>query len=258
MISLGIIIVDYQSDPLLDEAISSIRSSQVQFKFKIVVVENCPIKHRLDSPQDSEIQFLPQRGNLGFARAVNLARYQLSTPYLLVMNPDTRLLPETLSTLYGYLEKHKNVGLVVPKLISPNRSLQFSARRFYDFPTVLFRRTFLGRIFPNHPIIRRHLMADWDHNDVREIDWALGACMMIRAEAVGEAVFDSRFFLYFEDVDLCLRLRKAGWRVVYHPQAVAIHDHRQSSRKKLLSRANYEHLLSWIKFVLKHRSISGV
>ncbi|MEK7307338.1 MAG: glycosyltransferase, partial [Nitrospirota bacterium] len=99
---------------------------------------------------------------------------------------------------------------------------------------------------------------DWDHMTIREIDWALGACMMIRTEAVPDEVFDPRFFLYFEDVDLCLRLKKAGWKVVYHPEAAAVHEHRQKSRKNPFSRANYEHFKSWVKFILKYRNISGI
>ena len=82
--------------------------------------------------------------------------------------------------------------------------------------------------------------------------------MLIRSKAAGEEVFDPRFFLYFEDVDLCLRLKKAGWKVVYHPEALAIHEHRQESRKNPFSRANYEHFKSWIKFILKYRNISGI
>lgn len=98
-------------------------------------------------------------------------------------------------------------------------------------------------------------MKDWGHASIQEIDWALGACMLIREKAVGAEIFDPRFFLYFEDVDLCFRLKKAGWKVMYHPEAIAIHHHRQKSRTSFFSRSNFAHLVSWIKFMAKHKSI---
>lgn len=257
MNDVGVIIVDYRSDPLLERAFEGISASVSSLSVEVIVVENNPTGPRPDTPKGLNVRFLRQKENLGFARAVNLARRRTEAPYFLLVNPDVYLFPETLAILYRYLEGHKEVGIVVPKLIGPNGNVQYSAREFYNLPAILLRRTFLCRFFPNHPVLRRHLMADWDHNDIREVDWALGACMMIRAEAVGDEIFDPRFFLYFEDVDLCVRMKKAGWKVVYHPEAKAIHEHRQRSRRFPFSRANLSHFVSWIKFVLKHRRISG-
>jgi len=118
---------------------------------------------------------------------------------------------------------------------------------------LLFRRTPLGKVFPNHRIIRKHLMMDWDHREPREVDWGLGACMLLRKEALGgQDIFDGRFFLYFEDVDLCLRLKEEGWKVVYYPEAVMIHSHLRHSARGVLNREKWEHLKSLIKFYFKH------
>lgn len=257
MNSVGVIIVDYRSDPALDRALNALSSIQSP-DLSIVIVENDPKRSRVNFPGNLKIEFLRSEVNLGFGRAVNLARRRLRTPYVFLLNPDVILFPETLSVLLDYMEKHPDVGIAVPKLLEKDGSLQPSARTFYNMSDILFRRTFLGKFFPNHSSLKRHLMTDWDHGSIREIDWALGACMLIREKAVGEEIFDPRFFLYFEDVDLCLRLKKAGWKVMYHPEAVAIHEHRQKSRKSFFSRANYEHFISWMKFVIKHKGISGV
>ena len=97
-------------------------------------------------------------------------------------------------------------------------------------------------------------MMDWDHADTREVDWVLGGAMMLRRDAIPKGnVMDERFFLYFEDVDLCLRLQKAGWKVMYYPDAVMVHHHQRASAKKIWNRAKFEHLKSWIKFSWKHR-----
>lgn len=258
MNDIGIIVIDYQSDPLLDQALMALANSALSSTFKVVVVENRPRRIHRDIPKNIDIQFLTQKKNLGFGRAVNLARRQLHAPYLFILNPDVQVFQNTISILHDFMKKNSQVGLVVPKLLDPKGNVQASARKFYDLPTIFCRRSFLGKLFPDHQRLRDHIMADWDHMTIREIDWALGACMMIRTEAVPDEVFDPRFFLYFEDVDLCLRLKKAGWKVVYHPEAAAVHEHRQKSRKNPFSRANYEHFKSWVKFILKYRNISGI
>ncbi len=253
IIDIGVIIVDYRSDPLVEKVLTTLSQSNVK-PSKVLIVENLPIASRASSPENLDVQYLRQEHNMGFGRAINIARKTLQSSYIFILNPDIELYPKTLSVLYQYMNNHPDIGLIVPKLLDSNKKLQYSARKFYDLQTVLFRRTHLGRLFPNHPVLKKHLMLDWDHNSIQEIDWALGACMLIRAEAVADEIFDPRFFLYFEDVDLCLRLKKNGWKVVYHPEAVAIHAHRQKSRKSFFSRENYEHFVSWIKFMLKYKS----
>jgi GT2 family glycosyltransferase len=154
--------------------------------------------------------------------------------------------------LRDHLDAHPDVGLVAPRLINPDGTLQLSCRAHYTMATYALRRTPLRLLFPDHPVVRRHLMADWDHAEVREVDWVLGAAMMLRREALGDAVMDERYFIYFEDVDLCLRLQREGWKVVYQPGAVMVHHHRRASADGLLNRRKYEHFKSWVKFNLKH------
>jgi len=257
MTDIGVIIVDYQSDPLLDEALTALSESSSIDRLKVVVIENKPSGEHGKPPNNLDIQFFSQEENLGFGRAVNLARRMLKTPFFFVLNPDVQIFPDTLSVLHEHILSHPEIGVVVPKLLNTDGSVQLSVRTFYSLSIILFRKSFLGKLYPNHTSLRKHLMADWDHASIKEIDWALGACMLIRAEAVGKEIFDPRFFLYFEDVDLCLRLKKTGWKVVYHPEAVAIHAHRQKSRKVFFSRANFEHFKSWIKFMLKYKGVSG-
>jgi lipopolysaccharide/colanic/teichoic acid biosynthesis glycosyltransferase len=114
------------------------------------------------------------------------------------------------------------------------------------------RRTPLGKLFPNSPVIRRHLMLDYDHATARAVDWVIGACMLVRrsaAEAVGG--MDERFFLYFEDVDWCFRMSRQGWKVWYLPQAEMVHEHRRESAKPKLSRSFWAHLGSLFRYYEK-------
>ncbi len=250
---VGVILVDYRSDPQLPSALSALAADTSGRILKVIVVQNSPTTSPPIPPPGLAVEWIRSAENLGFGRAVNLARARLHTPWLWVLNPDVQPAPNALGILVDYIDTHPNVGIIVPKLLHTDGQLQFSVRTFYDLPTLLLRRTPLGRYFPNHPRLRRHLMSDWDHADTREVDWALGACLLIRSAVVPVEVFDPRLFLYFEDVDLCLRLKLAGWPTVYHPQATARHLHAQASRHNPLSRAGFEHIKSGLRFIAKHR-----
>jgi N-acetylglucosaminyl-diphospho-decaprenol L-rhamnosyltransferase len=101
-------------------------------------------------------------------------------------------------------------------------------------------------------------MEDWDHATLASIDWALGAAMLIRREAAQKTkLLDERFFLYFEDVDLCLGMHQRGWRVLYDPAACMIHHHRRDSANFLSWRAKQRHCWSLAQFLLKHRFLLG-
>jgi N-acetylglucosaminyl-diphospho-decaprenol L-rhamnosyltransferase len=254
--SLTIAIVNYNSRELMTACLQSIAQARISVKHEVVVVDN----HSSDGSVEAIrnlfpfVRLLENKHNLGFSRAVNLVFHRTSRKYCLVLNPDIEVSRDSVEQLVNYMESHPEVGLCAPKLLNPDGTMQYSCRRYYTMLSVLLRRTTLGSIFPNHEALRKHLMMDWDHSTDREVDWVLGAAFMLRREAIPDSqVMDERFFLYFEDVDLCLRLQKAGWKVIYYPGAVMIHHHQRESAKRILSRAKFEHMKSWIKFSWKHR-----
>jgi GT2 family glycosyltransferase len=146
------------------------------------------------------------------------------------------------------------VGIVLPQLRNPDGTLQYSCRRFYTWKTLWMRRGPWRRRLALHPTIQQHLMQDWDHANVADVDWGLGAAMLVRKTALpADQLFDERFFLYFEDVDLCLRLHRSGWKVAYNPTAVMIHQHRRDSAEAGALLAKLHHLRSLTKFLWKYR-----
>ena len=256
---LSIIVVNYNSREFISSCLNWIRKYLGGLSYEIIVIDN----HSVDgSPQlirenFPDVSLIENGKNLGFGKAINEGYKKAGGKYLLILNPDVEILPGSIEKMIHFLEDHPEIGLLLPKLVNPDGSLQFSCRTFYDFSTLVFRKTPLGKVFPNHKIIRKHLMLDWDHREPREVDWGLGACMFLRKGALGNReIFDERFFLYFEDVDLCLRLKKEGWKVVYYPEAVMIHSHLRHSAQGGFSRAKWEHLKSLIKFYFKHRRFS--
>jgi GT2 family glycosyltransferase len=252
---VSIIVVNYNTRDLLEECLTAVFCNAPACGFEVLVVDN----HSQDGSRTLLDERFPQctvienRRNRGFARAANQAYRMSRGEYCLVMNPDLRVLPGSIQRLWEFIESHPDVGIVFPKLYNPDGSLQHSCRTFHTIGSIVMRRTLLGKLFPNSRILRQHLMTNWDHNTVREIDWALGGCMMVRREAVEDPqLFDERFFLYFEEVDLCYRMKKTPWKVVYNPGAAMIHHHLRESAGKGLNRQKMEVIRSWVKFKLKH------
>ena len=254
-VDISVIVVSYNTRDLLEECLTSLFSNPPACVFEVLVVDNNSRdgSRALLARRFSDCTVIGNRRNLGFARAANQAYSVSRGDYCLVMNPDLRVLPGSIQTLWEFMQSHPDVGVAFPKLYNPDGSLQHSCRTFHTIGSIFLRRTPLGKLFPNSRILRDHLMTDWDHNTEREVDWALGGCMMVRRKAVSDPqLFDERFFLYFEEVDLCYRMKKTPWRVIYSPEAAMIHHHLRESAGKGLNRQKIEVIRSWMKFKLKH------
>jgi len=131
-----------------------------------------------------------------------------------------------------YAQTHPKVGIVGPKILNPDGSLQLSCRRFPNPRAAMFRNTFLGRLFPKNKYLRDYLMTDWDHDEARFVDWVSGAAMFVREELMAKiGLMDPKFFMFCEDVDWCFRAWKAGFEVAYLPTAVVSHAIGRSTDK---------------------------
>jgi len=251
---ISVAVVAYNSSPWLPGCLTSLQEAGGESRLEVLVVDNASSDGSADlvRRQFPAVKLLANRRNLGYARAVNQAAHRATGRYLLILNPDVVVGPGALEVLRAHLDRDPGVGLVAPRLLNPDGSLQYSCRRHYTWATYLLRRAPLRYLFPRHSLVRRHLMMDWDHAGIREVDWVLGAAMMLRRDALGPEIMDERYFLYFEDVDLCLRLQREGWKVVYHPEATMTHEHRRESGRGVLNRRKYQHFRSWVKFQWKH------
>jgi len=258
---LSVIIVNYNSGALVASNIESLYREGLPEGTQILVVDNNSADDsvaflRSDFP---EITVIANKQNVGLAKAVNQAIAQAKGEYYLMLNPDIVVLPNAVKQLLSFMDKNPQVGLAGGKLLSPNGELQDSCYRFYDPLTVLYRRTPLGRTAAGKKAIDQFLMRDYDHSFVRDVDWLMGSCYILRKTAVSEVGgMDERFFLYFEDVDWCRRFWEHGWRVTYVPQAQFSHFHQQSSRKNpvlgiLTNWTAREHIRSAIKYFGKYR-----
>jgi GT2 family glycosyltransferase len=175
--------------------------------------------------------------NVGFGAAHNQVVQSADAPYVLILNSDAAPHPGALTTLVAYLDRHPDVGVVGPKLLHPDGSVQPSRRRFPTTATLFMESTQLQRVWPRNRVLQRFYMEDRSADEEQDADWLVGACLCLRASAVHEVgLFDPGYFMYSEEVDLCRRLRRAGWRVVYVPTAEVRHVESASADLDLVAR----------------------
>lgn len=193
---------------------------------QVVVVDNASRDGTVaglgeDFPQ---VELIVNGENRGFAAASNQAMAVSHGRHLLLLNPDTVVPPGGLQELVVFADQHPQAGIIGPQLRYPDGRLQLSCRRFPTVTAAIFRHTLLGRLFPRVASVSDYLMADWDHQEAREVDWVSGAAMLIRRELYEEiGPLDESFFWGSEDVDYCWRAHKAGWKVLYAPTPRIIH-----------------------------------
>lgn len=244
-------IVSYCQKNLLERCLDQINSLVLPATWQTVVVDNNSPDGSVDMVARDYpwVKLIRLQKNIGFAGGHNTAYAQTDSSIFVVLNPDVIVLPDSLEILVQMFKKFPKAAIVGPCLLNPDGSPQFSARRFYTWRTVACRRLPIpGR----KKINDYHLMKDRKLDQLLNVDWILGAAMGIRRLAVnGGRLFDTRYNLYFEDVDLCYFAQEKGWDVLYCPQSKMIHDHQRTSAKVFLSTAIINHFMSWIKFYLK-------
>ncbi|HMP54729.1 MAG TPA: glycosyltransferase family 2 protein, partial [Candidatus Melainabacteria bacterium] len=174
--------------------------------------------------------------NLGFAKANNQVLRQAKGRYVLLLNPDTEVEPGALKTLIEFLEAHPKAGIVAPQLLNSDGSIQRSCRQFPTFTGMLFELVGLSKLFPKGSkmgtTFRAYKMLDWEHDDEREVDQPEGACLLLRREVLEEVgLLDEGYFMLFEEVDWCYRIKKAGWQIWFTPKARVMHHYGQSIKQ---------------------------
>jgi len=224
---VSVVLVSYNCGRDLVVCLDDLAREAERIPLEAIVIDNCSADDsvqacRLNHPW---VQLMVNRANLGFARAVNQGLRRARGRFLMLLNPDTRLVPGALSELAAFLGDHPSAGAVGPKILDPDGSVQLSARRSQTPLAFLFNRySLLTQLWPGNPLSRRYLLSDWDHDSPREVDWLSAAALMVRREAIDRAgLMDEGFFLFQEDVDWCRRIGQAGFGVFFWPKARVVH-----------------------------------
>jgi GT2 family glycosyltransferase len=258
-VALLVVILNYNTRDLLRDCLSSLRE-QGAVSFKTCVVDNASPDNSADmvATEFPEVELIRNPRNNGYSAGNNLGFRQFGFPdaararHLMLLNPDTVVPPGALASMLAFLDAHPDVGVVGPRLLLPDGSLDKACRRSFPTPEVSFYRlTKLSRLFPKSRRFNSYNMEYLDEHVQTDVDAVVGACMLLRGEAVqAVGLLDEQFFMYGEDLDWCLRVKQAGWRVVYYPDAIVHHVKRAASSSS--PRARYEFQRAMWLFYKKH------
>lgn len=260
---LTIAVNSYKNPEILRLCLESIRKEMPKsgISYEVLVAdsateEDTEMMMREDFP---EVRFFPFKENVGFKTLVNVSLQKAVGQYVFLINSDIILSPEAMPKLLTYLKQHPEIGILGPKQFNFNGSLQQSCFHFYRPETILYRRTWFGRL----PFAKKHLdwftLADQDLSRPRSVDWVIGSAMLVSKEKAGAVgLMDDRFFMYMEDVDWCRRFWEQGFKVVYFPDAFVYHYHGKGSAKGgffgslLFNRLTWYHIESALQYFLKY------
>lgn len=234
MSDLSVIIINWNTRELLRECLTHLQPAIDGLEAEVFVVDNASQDGSPAMVKESFpwVRLIENVGNVGFARANNQAIRLSEGEYILLLNSDTFVRPDTVTQMLAFMQAHPEVGMCGCKLFYPDGSLQPSCSSLPTLLTELNGALYLDRLFPRSRLFGKYLMTYWDHNDVQEVDAIIGAFMFLRRRAIDQVgLMDEQFFMYSEEVDWCYRFKKAGWKVYYVPHAQAIHIWGGSSRQ---------------------------
>jgi N-acetylglucosaminyl-diphospho-decaprenol L-rhamnosyltransferase len=225
-----IVIVNYNAGEHLACCLASLAPALADWNWHAIVVDNASQdgseRHALAA--GDRVRLLPSDTNVGFGAAVNHGVADTHDPLILLLNPDAELAPGVVTALARELDRFPECAIIGPGILNEDGTVQGSARGDPTLLTGLFGRTTrLTRLFPTSAVARRNIISPADvpaGQQSVEVDWVSGACMLLRRDAFDEAGgFDTGFFLYWEDADLCRRLRNRGRTIRYFPAAHVRH-----------------------------------
>jgi GT2 family glycosyltransferase len=223
---ISIVIVSWNAKRYVEECLTSLETLNKDVSIEIIVVDNAStdgtvglIRNRFPC-----VRLVESEKNLGFARANNLGIALTRGKYICLMNPDVKVPADCLSKMYQYMEKEAAIGLLGPKMLGPDGDTRRSGMRFPTLWNCFLRATAMDSLSMGTGLFGGFLMSDFEFDTTRDIDVLNGWFWLARRAAVDEVgLLDERFFMYGEDIDWCKRFHNAGWRVVFYPEAEAVH-----------------------------------
>lgn len=249
MAEVSAIVVTHNAAPWIERPLESLRLTGAE----VIVVDNASTDDTLAIVRERfpEARILEQE-NRGFGAGNNTGMRAAAGRYFLLLNPDAWLTEEAFEDMVAFADEHPEAGVVGPRLLNPDGSLQRSVRGYPTPWRLATEYFFLRKLAPHSEALNALFGAGFDHESVREADYLFGACLLVRREAVDSiGGFDEDFFLMSEEVDWCYRFRQAGWKVLFYPGAEVFHVVGAS-----LNPARFEDVVrGHLQFLRKHRGV---
>jgi N-acetylglucosaminyl-diphospho-decaprenol L-rhamnosyltransferase len=265
MLQLSVIVVNWNVQDLLRTCLASLEAELGMTSpgatgkgTEIIVVDNASADGSVEMlrAEFPHVTTISNQHNAGFGAANNQALAQSNGRYVLFLNPDTEVKPGAIRRMLAFIEQRPQAGCAGPRLLNPDGSIQSSRRSFPGVATAFVESTVLQRYCGGLGALRRFYSGRGDEHEPQRVDWLVGACLLMRRSALEEVgAFDERFFMYSEEMDLCYRLRQAGYEVWFVPEAEVVHHEGASSRQDLFLR-NVNFHESRYRFFRKHHGIA--
>jgi len=230
--SLSIVVLSWNTRELLSACLASLDRARDAERWQVIVVDNDSADHSADMVADQFpwAELVRNPVNDGYAIGNNIGADRATGEYLLLLNSDTEVEPGALDALVAWLEERPGHGVCAPRLVHPDGEVQLSCKRFPTLGTALFFDTVFDKWFPKNHSMPRYFMRDFDHLSTRDVDQPPGAALLIR-RALWEQLsgFDPELWLFFNDVDLCRRVKAAGHKVGYVADVTVLHHEGKST-----------------------------
>lgn len=218
-----VIVVNYNTEHLLERVLEALHASQGSLRIQVVVVDNASRDGSVQLLQTKYpiVELIENETNVGFGRANNQAIPRARGRYVLLLNTDAFVAPDTLTKTVTFMDAHPKFGVLGVKLVGADGSLQPSCRYFPTPWNLFVQSTGLCQFFPATRLVDD---MTWDHELERQCDWVPGCYYLVRREVIDRVgLFDPRYFLYWEEIDHCRAVRQAGWSIVYYPYTEVVH-----------------------------------
>mgnify|MGYP001233741832 FL=1 len=241
---VSIVIISWKMKNLLKRCLETIYLFTKDLNFEIIVIDNNSQDGTSEMVEENfpQIKLIKNPENRGVAPARNQGIKETKGKYILILDADMELIDNSIKHLFDFMEKSPEAGIVGCKLVDKDFNLQSSCKRFPTLLAFLFRRLEWIDAVKNSNTLKNHTMQDWDHNQIKEVDYLIGACQFFRRDVIDKiGMYDDNIFYGPEDIDFCLRIWKAGWKVYYYPFTQIIHHEQRITKKKLFSKISFKH-----------------
>ena len=248
---ISVIIISYDGIDFIDDCISSVIDSLENTAFELVDVDNGSVDGTVEMLREKypQVHLICNKSNLGFARAVNQGLEIAKGQFVLLLNQDTKIINNAITKLAGRMKSDMKIGTIGPKFISPEGALRKSARSFPRYRDLFFEFSGLAYLFPKSKMFSNWKLGWFDHQTEKKVDQPMGAALMIRRDVIEKVgYFDTNFPLFFNDVDYCRRVKRAGYENLYYPEAVAIHHVGGSTQKRKAAKIMQSHRAMYVYF----------
>jgi len=251
---LTICIVSWNTREYLLRCLESIREAPDLATREVIVVDNASQDGTVEAVTAAhpEVKLVQNAENVGYAAGNNEAIRRASGRHILLLNPDIVVHPGSLDALLDVLRRRREAGAVAPRLILPDGTVQASCRTFPTPDVILWEALGLSRLFSRSRVFGKYRMTWWDYDDERRVEQPMASALLIRGETIDQVgPMDEGFPIFFNDVDLCMRIHEAGWEIWFTPEASMDHvggaSTSQAPRRMII-----ESHRSFVRFYRKH------